>query len=927
MADQRTVLAAELFKRAVDCPADQRPAFLEEACGDDEELRREVESLLKFDKNGNQFLDEAAMDIEIESLLQTALKADQRIGKYKLVSHIGSGGMGDVYLAHDVQLNRRVALKLVRFGIGGAETTRHFRREAQILASLNHRNIAQLYGAEITPDGFSFLVMEYVEGVRLDKYCDDNHSSIPDRLEVFRRVCGAVHYAHQRLVIHRDIKPANILITKEGQPKLLDFGIGKLLDSQTSIASEQTMTFAAAMTPEYASPEQVRGEAMTTASDIYSLGVLLYELLTGQRPYRISGRNPGEIARAIAEQEPARPSTALAQHDGNVKPQILNVKLLKGDLDNIVLKAMRKGPQRRYASVEQFSEDIRRHLADLPVIARPDTRSYRTAKFVQRHTVGVVMAAAVFLALAGGIVATLWQAHVAREQREMARAERARAQLEFNDVRKLATSFLFEFNNSIQNLPGATPARKLLVQRALEYLSKLAGQSRADADLQRELAEAYLKVGDLQGNPYEPNLGDTHGAEQSYEKAFGISTALVQTNAADSQARRYLARSYQSMGEVLPLLGKPDDGITDLRKAAEIFEKLVSSAPKDRTLRIQLADCYQSLGDLQGHGELQNLGDRVGALESYRKAVAIFDALAAEDGADQTAHRGAAILRTRIGDMQQAEGDLDGAEKNYRGALHRAQSLAATDPKNDRSQRILALSHRKLADLENQRGNFKQALQDALRALEINQALAKSDPNNAQAGNNYILSLTTVGELLNKSGDLDGSLAKYQQALRILEKLSAAAPADLFLRGQLSQTLITMGAVLADQGEIADARSVTSRGLVIALDLANRAAATPDELSQCALALLTCSPADLRDQATALQKAKQAVEKSGERDPKSLDIMAQAYFQAGDSARAIEAEKKAMSLLPVASPNHNVLPMMQKFETQLARFESSMGNP
>jgi non-specific serine/threonine protein kinase/serine/threonine-protein kinase len=915
MADQRTILAAELFKRAVDQPVEQRSAFLEEACGEDVELRRDVESLLKFNKDGDQFLEEPAIDIAVESLLQTALKPDQHIGNYRVVSHIGSGGMGEVYLAHDEKLNRRVALKLVRFGLGRADTARHFRREAEILASLNHPNIGQLYGGEITPDGFSILVMEYVEGVRIDKYCEENRLSIPDRLEMFRRVCGAVHYAHQRLIIHRDIKPANILVTREGDPKLLDFGIAKLLDPATATIGEQTMTFAAAMTPEYASPEQVRGETMTTASDVYSLGVILFELLTGQRPYRIKTRRPAEISRAITEQEPVRPSAAIAESGEHSKFEIRSSKLLKGDLDNIVLKAMRKEPQRRYASAEQFSNDIGRHLANLPVIARPDTASYRAGKFIVRHSIGVATAGLIVITLVAGVVATSWQARVAR-------TERARAQVEFNDVRKLATSFLFEFNNSIQSLPGAVPARKLLVQRALEYLSKLAQQSRGDAGLQRELVEAYLKVGDLQGNPYEPNLGDTHGAEESYKKALAISTALTQADAKDSRARRYLGRSYQSIGEVLPLLGRPNDGVTDVRKAAEIFAELANGAPHDKDLKVQLADCYQSLGDLQGHGELQNLGDREGALDSYHKAIAVFDGMAAEDRSDQKARGGAAVMRIRIGDMQQAQGELDIALENYRGALERAQSLFAADPKNDRFRRILALSYRKIGDLENQKGDSKEALQSARKALGLNQTLAAADPDNAQAANNYALSLTTIADLLNKTGDSEGSLVNYRQTVRILEERSAAAPADLYIRGQLSQTLVSMGEVLAQQGKLAEARSTTSRGLSISRDLANRAAATPDELNHYALALLTCSPADLREPAIALQKAKQAVEKSDDRDPKSLDILAQAYFQTGDSARAIEAEKKALGLLPASLPNQNALPLRQKFEIQLARFEA-----
>ena len=917
MADQRTVLAAEVFKSAVDRPAEERSAFLDEACGGDAELRHEVESLLKFNKTGDGFLEQPAIDIT--PFLQAALKPNQHVGSYKVISRIGSGGMGEVYLAQDEKLNRQVALKLVRFGIGGEETARHFRREAQILASLNHPNIAQLYGAEITPDGFSFLVMEYVEGIRIDKYCNDHRLPINDRLEMFRRVCGAVHYAHQRLIIHRDIKPANVLITEEGQPKLLDFGIAKLLDPGTSMAGEQTMTFAAAMTPEYASPEQVRGETMTTATDVYSLGVILYELLTGQRPYRISSRSPAEIARAITEQEPTRPSTAAARlASTNPQSAICNAKLLRGDLDNIVLKALRKEPGRRYVSIAEFSEDIRRHLANLTVTARPDTRSYRTRKFVVRHRTGVAAVGFIAIALVAGVVATSWQARVAL-------AERARAQLEFDDVRKLATSFLFEFNNSIQSLPGATPARKLLVQRALEYLSKLAQQSRRDPDLQRELAEAYLKVGDLQGNPYEPNLGDTHGAEESYEKALAISTALIQADGNDLQARRYLARSYQSIGEVLPLLGKPHDGVTDLRKAAEVFEMLVSRAPQDKGLKVQLANCYQSIGDLQGHSGLQNLGDRAGALESYRKGMAIFDAMAAEDSTDQKARGGAAVMRIRIADMQQARGDLDIALENYRGALERAQSLAAADPQNDRFRRILALSYRKMGDLESQKGNYQQALQNARKALELNQTLAAADPHNAQAANNYALSLTTVADLLKKTGDLEGSLTTYRQAAAILGERATAASPDLFMQGQLSQTLLSIGAVLGEQKNLAEARSATSRGLSIARDLANRASATPDELSQYALALLTCSPADLREPATALQKAREAVEKSAERDPKSLDILAQAYFQTGDSAGAIEAEKKALNLLP--PPGQNPLPLRQKFEAQLAGYQTGTHSP
>ena len=496
MADQRTVLAAELFKRTLDCPGEQRSAFLKEACGEDLELRCEVEALLKFNEDGDQFLEEPVLEIALESFLQTSLRPDQRIGDYKVVSHIGSGGMGEVYLAHDGKLNRQVALKLVRFGTGGEETARHFQREAQILASLNHLNIAQLYGAEIIPDGFSFLIMEYVEGVRIDKYCDDNQLSVRDRLEMFRRVCGAVHYAHQRLIIHRDIKPANILITKEGEPKLLDFGIAKLLDPEASMAGEQTVTFAAAMTPEYASPEQVRGETMTTASDVYSLGVILYELLTGQRPYRIKGRNPAEIARAITEQEPARPSTAIARSSGSSKSQGPNPKILRGDLDNIVLNAMRKESQRRYASVEQFSEDIRRYLGDRPITARKDTFSYRTVKFIKRNKVAVTTATLVVLAIVTGLIVALWQAENARQQRDLAHHERLKAE-RINTFLQRMLSFS---NQSVTSVWPVAQKKDVTVNEMLDRVTpqveaELTDQPDVRAQVLRTIGSAYASQG------------------------------------------------------------------------------------------------------------------------------------------------------------------------------------------------------------------------------------------------------------------------------------------------------------------------------------------------------------------------------------------------------------------------------------------------
>jgi serine/threonine-protein kinase len=412
VADARAQRLAAVVKSALEAPPETRPLVLERECAGDPALRAEAEGLLAFEDAA--FLEEPALNFVAETFAADDRGlAGERLGHYEILSLIARGGMGEVYLAQDHELDRKVAIKLVRRGFGAGNFVRHLRREARILARLNDPHIARLYGGAVTPEGVPFFVMEFVEGERLDRFCKERGLTTNERLELFRKVCSAVAYAHQHLIIHRDLKPANIRVTPDGEPKLLDFGIAKLLDPETTATGAPTITFANVMTPDYASPEQARGDAMTTASDIYSLGVILYELLTGEKPYRVASRNPAEVARAIAESKPGRPSARRRE--------------LAGDLDNILLKALRKEPGRRYASVEQFSEDLRRHLAGRPVLAHRDSAAYRAQKFVGRHRGAVAAAALVLLALVGGLATTTWQAHVAREAQRRAEASREQA--------------------------------------------------------------------------------------------------------------------------------------------------------------------------------------------------------------------------------------------------------------------------------------------------------------------------------------------------------------------------------------------------------------------------------------------------------------------------------------------------------------------
>lgn len=450
MTPERWQQIKEVFQSAAECAPDTRDAFLYAACAKDELLREEVEALLLSDEAANSFIEQSPLALAHDVLSNVTATAmfGRRFGSYRITAEISRGGMGVVYLAarDDDEYQKRVAIKIIKRGIDTDEVLRRFRHERQILANLDHPNIARLLDGG-NADGLPYFVMEYIEGDPIDEYCDKNSLSTTERLKIFRAVCSAVHYAHQNFVIHRDLKPSNILVTPEGIPKLLDFGVAKLLHPEGE-AETATHTAIALrlMTPEFASPEQVRGESITSASDVYSLGMLLYELLTGHRPYRLNSRWPREIAKAVCEVEPERLSTAINRigevsngekgilltpesvsrtRDG--APEKLR-RRLKGDIDNIVLMALRKEPGRRYGSVEQFSEDIRRHLEGLPVSARNERLAYGVGKFLRRHRTRVTAVVLILLTLAAGLLASIWQVRVARTEQAKGRAVLAKTQ-------------------------------------------------------------------------------------------------------------------------------------------------------------------------------------------------------------------------------------------------------------------------------------------------------------------------------------------------------------------------------------------------------------------------------------------------------------------------------------------------------------------
>jgi serine/threonine protein kinase/Flp pilus assembly protein TadD len=522
MSNPRCQQAKELFSSALAVDRERRSQFLDEACAGDVELRREVESLLASFERADEFIETPALEdaLKLFQADRVPLTAGRRIGKYEVIREIGRGGMGAVYLATraDDSYKKRVAIKLIKRGMDTEDILRRFRVERQILASLDHPNIARLLDGGTTEDGLPYFVMEYVEGSPMLDYCDQQRLSTVERLKLFRKLCAAVQHAHQNLIVHRDLKPSNLLVTSDGEPKLLDFGIAKFLNPEMSPQTiAPTMTAMRLMTRDYASPEQVRGQPITTASDVYSLGVLLYRLLTGHHPYQFKTPLPREVERIICETEPQRPSEAVARveemtaMDGatirltpaavsrarDAEPEKLR-RTLSGDLDNIVLMAMRKEPARRYSSVEQFSEDLRRYLEGLPVMARKDTFAYRASKFVARNRVRVVAAGIVLLAIFAALTVSVWQARVAARQRDQAQLEKGRAE----EIKRFLVQTL-NYSNPLLPSSGINGKETTLSEALDEAARRLESgefsqQPEIKAELHEVIAHSYNGLGKYQ---------------------------------------------------------------------------------------------------------------------------------------------------------------------------------------------------------------------------------------------------------------------------------------------------------------------------------------------------------------------------------------------------------------------------------------------
>ena len=765
MTPERWKQVQAVFEQALEKRDAERSAFLQQNCNGDDELRREVESLLSAHAEAGTLFDKPGLFLTDEILNAGAVPAGQQIGAYRIVRELGRGGMGAVYLAEraDERYRKRVAIKLIKRGMDTDAVLRHFRREQEILAGLDHPNIARLFDAGTTADGLPYFVMEYVEGVAIATYCDQQRLTIDQRLRLFLQVCAAVSYAHRHTVIHRDLKPSNILVTSDSVPKLLDFGIAKVLQTGDGTEPLMTATGLRPMTPEYASPEQARGEPVTTTSDVYSLGVVLYELLTGRSPYQLTYHAPRDVERAITEQEAKKPSTAIGKNKQS-KIENRNSKMLRGDLDNIVLMALRKEPTRRYQTVEQFADDVRRHLEARPVMARRDTIGYRASKFVQRNKIATAAALLILVSLVAGLLATAWEAR-------RATVEKTRAEKRFNDVRQLAHSVLFDYHDAIKDLPGATHARERLVKDALSYLDSLASEAAGDPTLQRELAAAYERVGDVRGGAFSASLGDRKGALDSYFKSLQIRQALASAAPRDLQSRRDLAAIYRKIGNTLFETSEQSRGFDYLQNALALYSVIASEKPRDGEVKRELANTYNDVGIA-----LENRGDMRGALQNHRKAIALREELLGANPQELQARRDLSVSYVNSGRALYFAGDVSGAIEINRKAIDLRVALVAQAPTNADYRRLLAIGHQNDGDYRAQTGDINAALESFEKKISLDQQSIAADPDNIQAQGDYAYSLERIGVLLTQKGDYAAALPYLRNNLATRRKMAARDP-------------------------------------------------------------------------------------------------------------------------------------------------------
>ncbi len=873
-----------IFNQALAVAGTERRAFVQTLCGENAAMMAEVLSLLSAS--------------EAEELATASIQRQppsigiQRIGPYAIDRLIGRGGMGAVYLAHraDGQFEQQLAIKVIDLPLAGEHFRERFRQERQILAGLHHPLIARLLDGGVSDEGELYLAMEYVDGTSIHRYCEDHRLAVPQRLALFHRVCEAVQFAHQNLVVHRDLKPDNILIAKDGAPRLLDFGTAKLLSpSHDAAGAESTRQGYHSFTPQYASPEQVLGNPVTTASDTYSLGVLLYLLLSGTLPYDLKEFTTAEMVRVICQEPPRRP-TAL---DPNRK--------LDADLEAVLLKALRKEPRERYLTADQFASDVQAYLDGLPVKARRGTVRYRAGKFIRRNR--VPLAAAVLLAatLLAGIGGVLWQAGVAN-------AERRRAEARSADLRQLSNSLLSEMDEAIKQLPGSTEVQHLLVARVLEHLDRLAKDAQGDRSTQLDLIDAYTRLGNLQGNAYEQNLGNRPAALATLDKAIRLAQPLVAASPRDPQALRALARAQDSRGEVLSLTGNIPEAVENLQAAAHTFDRLTGLPAVGPAVLTEAAVTYSVLGDV--FGQDTGLADVAAAIVCYRKSLALNMRAADLNAGSNSARRGVASMRMKLGNAE-LDADPALALQDFELAVQRIDALPNAERTLLPTVRLRAITVRKVADALSELGEFDRAVPLFEQAIQAHQRLADADRKDLRNLRDLKRALMDEGASYEYAADplLSAAPGLRRENLRnaeltllhaesIVKQALKLAPGDNSADVELANLNVRIAFLRRALRQPAAPAVPLESSLAVLHGAAAGNSASPMILDLVVGAFLRVDEPRLADPRFALACAQRGVALTHRKTPQWMLLLAQSYRSAGDAVAARAAAREGLSLLP-----------------------------
>ena len=786
----------DLLAQVLDHPPSARQALAEQLSGDDAGLREELLSLVAAADSDDDPLRSMSPELALQALqarLGEQNWSGRRIGPWRITSLIARGGMGEVYRAEraDGQFEQQVAIKLLRSGFDREWLVSRFAAERQIVARLDHPNLARVLDGGTTEEGMPYFVMELVEGEPIDRYCQRLNLPVAERLALFRTVCQVVGYAHSKGVVHRDLKSDNILVTEQGVIKLVDFGIAK----QLSVDADKTATGQRAMTLAFSSPEQVRGQEVTPASDVYSLGVALYRLLTQASPYgSITADSGYELTRAICDTEPQPPSRA----ETTAPLTSSQRRRLRGDLDAVVMMALRKDPARRYANAAEMGDDIFRHMESLPVRARRGAWSYRANRFVLRHRAVFGAALVANLALVIGLGLAVYQGIEANRERVRAEQQQARAERHAASLRKLANVLIFDIHDAIRDLPGSTAPRKLIADNALVYLKGLSADASGNPTLQLETGVGFRKLADVFGRPYIASLGEPKAALENYDRAQALLEPLEKEFETGSKDWRTLTHElgvlYQVKGVLLMSLGRLADAQPVLQRGIDVFAGLAASNGSDID-RFRLASMYQAFSQLQ----LQQ-GNFDAHLKMSDAAAQLYETILAHDAKNPSALQGlAAAHHMRAMYFMSRSNSADDAREALAPSTKGVallEQMRALHPDDARMAYNVAVVRNDHGLILRRSGDAAGAARENRQAIDMLASLTTKDPASAQFKIDLASAYNNLAAALLVSGDVAGSVASGQQALKYLAQTPATAHTAAPWRQVQGESLFNFGNAL-----------------------------------------------------------------------------------------------------------------------------------